>query len=258
MLSVDIWLELQAVSCLIAIMRIVTWNCQCAYRNKAAHIVNYAPDIAVIQECESPERLARNRTGPQRVDPVWFGHIPFKGLAIFSYTGLKFGLYEGYDPSLQYCVPLRVHGTGRADFNLIAVWAQAHSNRRLSYIGQVYQAVEHYADFMDEADTLVIGDFNSNKIWDHLPRVGNHSDVVERLAAHGLVSVYHEHYREAQGAETRPTYFQYRHKSIPFHLDYCFVPAGWARRLTSLTVGSYDDWSGLSDHCPIFVEFDLV
>ena len=238
-------------------MKIVTWNCQCAYRKKMATIAHYAPDIAVIQECESPERLSRQHDGVLPADPVWFGAIPFKGLGVFSYTGLKFELYEGYDPSIQYCVPLRVRGSGRADFNLIAVWAQSHRNRQLAYVGQVYLAVEHYAGFMAETDTLVLGDFNSNQIWDRTPRVGNHSDVVARLAAHGLVSVYHDHYRELHGAETRPTYYQYRHESMPYHLDYCFAPADWVARLTSLTVGSYAEWSKLSDHCPIFAEFDL-
>ena len=152
---------------------------------------------------------------------------------------------------------LRVHSPGRAGFNLIAVWAQAHSNRQLAYVGQVFLAIEQYADFIAETDTLVMGDLNSNQIWDRTPRVGNHSDVVARLAAHGLVSVYHDHYHEPQGAETRPTYYQYRHESMPYHLDYCFAPTGWATRLTSLTVGSYAEWSKLSDHCPIFAEFDL-
>ncbi|MBI5566480.1 MAG: DUF45 domain-containing protein [Chloroflexi bacterium] len=31
----------------------------------------------------------------------------------------------------------------------------------------------------------------------------------------------------------------------------------WARRLTSLTAGSYAGWSVMSDLCPVIAEFDL-
>lgn len=39
-------------------MKIVTWNCQGAFRRKAAPIAQFRPDLAVIQECEAPVRPA--------------------------------------------------------------------------------------------------------------------------------------------------------------------------------------------------------
>ena len=38
-------------------MKLITWNCQGAFRKKAEIILTLNPDILVIQECESPERL---------------------------------------------------------------------------------------------------------------------------------------------------------------------------------------------------------
>jgi endonuclease/exonuclease/phosphatase family metal-dependent hydrolase len=56
----------------------------------------------------------------------------------------------------------------------------------------------------------------------------------------------------AQGEEKHPTFYQYRHEDKAFHLDYCFVPAGW--RVKSVQVGRWSDWHRHSDHCPLTVE----
>lgn len=60
------------------------------------------------------------------------------------------------------------------------------------------------------------------------------------VSCHGLISAYHAHHREAQGAETRPTYYFYRHQDKPFHIDYVFVPKAW--KLRSVEVGSFREW----------------
>ena len=35
-------------------LRVATWNCNMAFRNKCEQLLSLAPDIAVIQECERP------------------------------------------------------------------------------------------------------------------------------------------------------------------------------------------------------------
>src|SRR6478672_2815524 len=102
-------------------MKIITWNCQGAFRKKAAWVAQCAPDLAIIQECECPEKLTFPEGILEPTTHLWFGHTPFKGLSVISYTNLSFSLYEGYDPSIRYCIPLNV--TGHTDLNLIAVWA---------------------------------------------------------------------------------------------------------------------------------------
>jgi Uri superfamily endonuclease len=81
---------------------------------------------------------------------------------------------------------------------------------------------------------------NSNKVWDAERLVGNHSDVVKILAERGLVSGYHKFFGEAQGAESRPTIYFYRHADKPFHIDYIFIPREWAPRLRTVDVGAYE------------------
>lgn len=39
-----------------------------------------------------------------------------------------------------------------------------------------------------------------------------------------------------------------------FHIDYCFTPEAWTADIRSVSVGSYADWSGSSDHRPLVVK----
>jgi hypothetical protein len=38
-------------------MKIITWNCQGAYRKKANLILDQNPDILIVPECEAIEKL---------------------------------------------------------------------------------------------------------------------------------------------------------------------------------------------------------
>ena len=237
-------------------MRLVTWNCNGAYRKKAAFIAGYKPDLAVIQECESLEKLKFVNDTPQPTASLWFGDNPNRGLGIFSYTGLHFEPHSPYDDSIKYCVPLKV--SGHLNFNLIAIWAMGHKDPSLSYIGQVFQALAAYQSFIAGAETVLIGDFNSNKIWDRVRRIGNHSRVVADLEKAGIISLYHTYFKEAQGLETQPTFYLYRNQAKSYHLDYCFAPNHWTPKLRSVSIGPYAEWSHLSDHSPVFIEFDNI
>lgn len=236
-------------------MKLITWNCQGAFRKKATAITPYQPDIAVIQECETIEKLRFPKDVSIPFSHLWVGSNINKGIGIFSYAGLSLDLYENYDSSIKYCIPIRVKGNH--NFNLIAVWAMNHPDHRLSYIAQVFLALETYHEFIKERDTILIGDFNSNKQWDDSPRIGNHSNVVEILAARNIYSTYHEYFQEEQGEETRKTLFMYRKRERGFHIDYCFAPQKWIQKINSLYIGSYDEWCKTSDHVPLLIDFTI-
>ncbi len=239
-------------------MRLVTWNCQGAFRRKAAAIAPFRPDVAVIQECEPLEKLSFPSGAILPTAQLWFGDqgskASHKGVGVFSYTGARLAFSARHDDSLRHCAPIRVHLPNQIRFNLIAVWAMPHTQRRLSYIGQVYQALTSYRRFMRARDCVWIGDFNSNTRWDRPTRVNNHSNVVAHLAQAQIVSAYHAHFQEAHGAETQNTFYLQRNLKKAYHIDYCFVPQTWLPRLKSFTVGSYDSWIKLSDHTPLFLE----
>jgi len=69
-------------------MKIITWNCQGKFRSKSTAIAALKPDIAVIQECECPERLEKEHSFIKPTSYQWIGEIAYKGLCVMSYTGL--------------------------------------------------------------------------------------------------------------------------------------------------------------------------
>lgn len=225
-----------------------------AFRNKASYVLNFSPDIIVIPECESPANLAKKRNN-ELSECLWFGENANKGLGVFGLNGYRLSLRKEYNEENKWIIPIRVDG--KVSFTLFAVWAcNCPSDRKLSYIGQVYRAFnEHYKDILEEDNVIIAGDFNSNRIWDNWQRIGNHSAVVKMFDDCGIKSAYHEFMQEEQGSESVPTYYTYHKESKPFHIDYCFASNNWMNKLGSVVVGDYELWHKLSDHCPMVVDF---
>ena len=157
-------------------------------------------------------------------------------------------------PFEKWVIPVRVHGA--IDFNLLAVWACPVGTKRAdNYIGQVYRCLVEQSGWFGKAPLVVAGDLNSNSQWDANRPGRNHTEVVRLFESHGLISAYHAHNGENQGAETLPTYYFYRHQDKPFHIDYVFVPKDW--KLRSVEVGAFREWGHLSDHVPVVVDLNI-
>lgn len=236
-------------------MRLITWNCQGAFRKKADIILSRRPDILVVQECEHPDKLVFNSTTQHPNDLLWFGENMNKGLGIFSYSDFKFELLDNYDENIKIITPISVSG-GQFDFTLIAIWANNRYDPDGQYIEQVWKAVNHYDKLLNDGKTIVTGDFNSNKIWDREHRIGNHSDVVEKLAKKNIFSIYHKLLNQEQGNENHPTFFLQRKKERPYHIDYCFASEELFYKVKNIEIGTYDNWIAHSDHTPLIINFD--
>jgi endonuclease/exonuclease/phosphatase family metal-dependent hydrolase len=136
------------------------------------------------------------------------------------------------------------------------VWSK--TDRKYPYVKAVIRAVARYRDLIAAQPTVVMGDFNSNSIWDRKrPFKETHSGLVQQLSALGLVSAYHDFHGEPHGGETRPTLYLLKQRQRPYHIDYCFVPRAWLSSVQSVKVGAYEDWIALSDHTPVSVELKL-
>ncbi len=237
-------------------MKIITWNCNMAFRKKASIILAQKPDILVVVECEHPEKLLYIVDTPKPTDSLWFGKNQHKGLAIFSYGTYRFRVLENHNENFKMIIPIEVTG-GPFNFNLFLIWAYNPDDNDGRYITQVWKAITHYDDLLNDRPTMFIGDFNSNAIWDHKKhRMGCHSSVVKQLEAKGIFSTYHIHHKQTQGMEEHPTFYMYRHKDKPYHIDYCFVSNDMLEKLQSVEVGGYDSWLKYSDHVPLTVTFD--
>jgi len=218
-----------------------------ALSKKAEALLSLNPDLAVVPECSEIATVAFQKHG---YETLWFGSNPHKGLGVFCRAGWSPSILPL--PLEKWIVPIQVHAP--TPFTLLAVWAKSGNEHADRYIRQVYLALMSHPEWFNGTPVVLAGDLNSNKIWDGKRQVGNHSDVVKILADRGLVSVYHEHFGEAQGAETRHTLYMHRHVHRPYHVDYIFIPREWATRLRTVDVGAYDQWSKLSDHCPMTIE----
>lgn len=234
-------------------MKIITWNCNMAYRKKARHILAYKPDIVVVPECEHPDKLQFPAEVQKPADVLWFGENRNKGLGIFSYSHYRFKRLRSYNPAFKLIVPISVTG-GSQPFTLYAVWANNPSDPDGVYVEQVWKAVNHYR--IRRKNSILAGDFNSNTIFDKKYRRGNHTHVVELLQQKGIDSCYHLHHRQIQGKEEHPTHYLYRHQDKPFHLDYCFASADLLQKMESVEVGAFDSWKQYSDHVPVMVTFN--
>lgn len=224
-------------------MRLVTWNCCGAYAKKASFLRALAPDIAVIQECEKP-KCEDDRC-------LWFGDNPRKGVAVFANGRYRISGLPGVADVPRYAIPVEV--VGPINFVIIAVWSKR--NKDAPYVEGVIGAVELYRNLFAENQIVLIGDLNSNAIWDSTHGAGlSHSALVKMLSELGLVSSYHSFHREAHGDEKQPTsYFRWKEQR-PYHIDYCFIPQEWVPNLLRVEVGSYGEWKGNSDHRPLLVE----
>jgi exonuclease III len=235
-------------------VRIVTWNCNGAFRKKFEKASELDADIYVIQECENPLLSADQKYKEWAKNFHWVGDNRHRGLGIFARSSLllmkldwncQFG-----DRSLKYFLPCSVNN----QFNILAVWTQQDPFDGFSYIGQFWKYLQINREKLSHS--IIAGDLNSNSRWDINGRSWNHSNVVFDLHKMGIYSLYHKESNEAQGLETVPTFYLQRKLAKPYHIDYCFASIKIADALKSIRIGSVENWLKYSDHLPIFCEFE--
>jgi len=245
-------------------MKIVTWNCNGALRNKLAALDKLEADIYVIQECEDPDKstkVFRNWAGSY----LWCGETKNKGIGVFpknshSVKHLNWGgEYEisgvkSTSPSLKWAtkslrtfLPFQINDS----INVLGVWTKGSNSEVFGYIGQFWKYLQIHRSDLSKGCRLIIGDFNSNTIWDKPDRWWSHTDVVNELKEIGLTSLYHHQYKEEQGAETMPTFFLHKNKNKPYHIDYVFLST--ENLSGTVEIGQIQPWLELSDHMPLVI-----
>lgn len=228
-----------------------------AFHRKYERLLALNPDIAVIPECAHIDVVTKKVPTFSPTSAIWVGENRQKGLAVFTFGEFKSDKSPIYREKFPYIVPIRIDGP--VQFNLLGIWA-CH-NKRNSYedgIAPLRRAIDEYRGFIEAGPTVAAGDFNDNVRWDKPAKINKHAANVSELARSGLQSAYHYSRGVNQGDEPEPTIY-WRDRTIGgprYHIDYCFVPNDWVEAISSVMVGSFDEWvgSGLSDHVPLVVD----
>src|SRR5689334_4456661 len=133
-------------------MKIVTWNCNMAFRNKAEFILKHKPDILVVPECEHPDKLIFRKKSHQYQDVLWFGTNQNKGLGIFSYGEFKFKLDDNYNPDFKLVIPISLQNK-KKQLKLFAIWANNPNDPDGAYVTQVWKAINYYHSSLKSRST---------------------------------------------------------------------------------------------------------
>lgn len=238
-------------------LTLLTWNCNGAFRNKFHLLKSYNADIVVIQECEDPKLSNHEEYNLWASNYYWKGDSKNKGLGIFfkrKFNSITINNwtteYEG--SRVKYFLSLNLNN----QFDLVALWLHKNNSPTFGYIGQLWKYLQLNKSQM--GNSILIGDFNSNKKWDVWDRWWNHSDVLNNLQELGINSLYHKHFNENQGEETQPTFYMHRNLHKPYHIDYILVPDHIYNEIVNIKVGDSRKWLQYSDHVPLITTIDVI
>jgi len=228
-------------------MKILTWNCNGAFRKKFDLVKDLSADLLIIQECENPETSKSDDYKTWATNYLWTGTNQNRGLAVFADKKIQL-IKENWDSDgLKYFISCKVDNK----FSLVGVWCHGNTSD-FQYIGQFWKYLHLNKDKFENC--IIAGDFNSNAIWDKPLRTWNHSNVIKELKQLKIESFYHIDRKEEQGKETMPTLFLQRNLKKPYHIDYIFGSKEYSSRLRQVTIGQPEKWLAISDHMPVFCE----
>jgi exonuclease III len=235
-------------------MRIVSWNCNGAFRKKYSQVARLDADVYIIQECEDPKTVSEKDSAYTKFtrNQLWQGENKNRGLGVFAKAGFSLEKIElNHDwrgRTLKWFLPFNLVENNQTT-KFLGLWNHGADAKAFNYIGQSWLFLQNNREFFRNA--IVAGDFNSNSIWDSWDRWWNHSDYVAELSALGLHSLYHSITGEQQGKESQSTFLLQRNKEKKYHIDYIFAQMETIRRTKRFTIHDFDAWIEFSDHVPV-------
>ena len=228
-------------------MKILSWNCNCKFRDKYHLLDKYNADILIIQECEDPQHSSNSAYKLWAKNYLWIGDNKHKGLGIFAQTNNTLETLFPTSNTYQLFLPVLINN----QYPLIGVWTKSASTTKKGYINQLWNFLVENRKALDFSKIIIAGDWNSNSQWDKKRPEGNHTDVVKLLKIENVHSAYHYLNNVEQGVEKEATFFLYRKIEKSFHIDYIFVNKSWFTQDSSFSLFRPDEWLKHSDHVPI-------
>lgn len=236
-------------------MKIITWNCNGAFRKKFERISDFDADIYIIQECENPTESYNSKYKEWSSNHLWIGDTKNKGIGIFAKQEIQLKKLDWTnkfrDHTVKHFLPCRVNQS----FDLLAVWTHKNNSQYFDYIGQFWKFLQVNKENFKEI--ILAGDFNSSAIWHHYDKWWNHSDVINELRELGIESLYHKFTGELQGMESKPSFYFQKNKEKKYHIDFVFGSEKFSEKVINIEIGNPNDWLELSDHMPILCEIKI-
>ncbi|HRQ43542.1 MAG TPA: hypothetical protein PLB12_04255 [Candidatus Goldiibacteriota bacterium] len=236
-------------------MKLITWNCNMAFRKKAKHIFKYNPDILVLQECERSYKIPSELFGNKPTSPaIWYGDNKNKGIGIFTFNGYKAKVIEPPKKNDKWFIPIKIIGPEK--FKLIAVWAMNYrANEVVKGVRPAFASIKGLHKYLDSG-VIMAGDFNDNVCWNYKKRgKGDFTDKQLYLQSLGIQSAYHIHNAKPHGNEPHPTIVWMKNMKTTYHIDYVFCGEKWQGRIKAVSIEKPGKWLKYSDHVPVMVEF---
>lgn len=217
-------------------LKIVSWNCNRAFRNKFQYIQKLNADLYIIEECENPEKIIR----PEYLNYVKSSAYKCfkgdkKGLLVFSPVATINPVHWN-DNRMRYYLPFNF-----LKHHFLGVWTKDN------YIEDLYL----YSSFNIQKlkNRYIIGDFNSNVMWDRKHGYRTHSDFNKLVSKVGLGSAYHMQTGDLFGQEKQATFYLYRKPEKPYYIDYAYLPE---KSTFNITFGD-SSFLQYSDHLPLIL-----
>lgn len=229
-------------------VRLVAWNCAGGFHRKAKVLNAHAPDIVVLSEASKDcvSLVGGDASG------VWIGSHPGYGLAVLGMNGWKI---ETMEIAVEESLFLPVRAVrGSEQLYLVGLCAKKDGD----YVAPTLRALTRLSAFISEKGAILAGDFNQSVKFDaKRGPAGHFGRVLDVLESLGVISAWHHTRDEKFGSETSSSYFHRWQQGHGSHIDYAFVPRGFA--ISSAKLGTYDDFvaAGLSDHVPLTVDLKL-
>jgi endonuclease/exonuclease/phosphatase family metal-dependent hydrolase len=128
----------------------------------------------------------------------------------------------------------------------------------IHYVHSVNTFLKQYNNWINQTDTCILGDFNSNLTYD-LKKSKPHQTMLNMMNELNLVSAYHKYFNEDQGKESQATfYYHKKNNESKQHIDYIFIPSKLSNNIKKIEVGIFDEWYTYSDHMPIIMDIDYL
>ena len=244
-------------------MKIATWNCNGALRKKLDEADSLNADVLIIQECEDPAQSTKAHQ-EWSGNYLWVGTNKNKGIGVFPKSvntiqrlhwsgtfkieGLQFANQSTtwVTEDLKLFLPFSLND----QYNVLACWTKGNDSQVFGYMGQFWKYLQIHRKDLQQKNTIIFGDFNSNAIWDKQDRWWSHTDTINELSAINIESLYHYQTGEQHGQETEPTFYLHRKEAKPYHIDYVFMSSHLLPS-SNIQLGKINNWIAVSDHMPL-------